>query len=69
MKNRLASSTAPAGHLSGAEVALMISLALLIAVLALVGRPVPDGLLVMAGACSAFITRGHPGALPGRQGR
>ncbi|MGX4733214.1 hypothetical protein [Kitasatospora griseola] len=68
MKNRLAFNAA-AGHLSGPEVALMIILALLIATLALVGRPIPDGLLVMAGACSAYITRGHPDALPGERRR
>ncbi len=68
MKNRLAANAA-AGHLSGPEVALMIVLALLLAALALVGRPIPDGLLVMAGACSGYITRGHPDVLSGERRR
>ncbi|MFD7450335.1 hypothetical protein [Kitasatospora sp. NPDC059827] len=48
-------------RLSGPEAAFLVSLVIVLAVLALTGRPVPDALLMMATASSTLITRGHPG--------
>lgn len=49
-------------RLSGPEAAFLASLVLVLAVLALTGKPVPDALIVMATASSSLITRGHPGS-------
>ncbi|MEV7926062.1 hypothetical protein [Kitasatospora sp. NPDC088779] len=48
-------------RLSGPEAAFLATLVLVLAVLTLTGKPVPEPLIVLATASSGLITRGHPG--------